>query len=243
MVETSATPTSPWPGLITQFAPPASCSSIFELLSTETSVGTANGVTSTWTSSILTSDEANNAFSKCQPSGWEQRHFQFSPGVCPSDWGYWGLTATSSGSVAVSQALCCARSYTLYHESEGNDCISSTYNGQTSTILRHSPWLVHWQTSDTSSFDFSIPALTSSRSVAQWTPGQSLSPTAGYDDNKTGSGDSYGGLRGGVLAAVIAVPVIVFLLAVGGCVACFVVRKKRRRHAQEIRTAQDARQQ
>ncbi|KAJ6784989.1 hypothetical protein PWT90_03674 [Aphanocladium album] len=243
MAETSATPTGPWPSLITQFAPPASCASIFELLSAETSVDTANGVTSTWTSSILTSNEANSAFTKCQPSGWEQRHFQFSPGVCPSDWGYWSLTATSSGSVALSKALCCAKSYTLYQESGGNDCVSSTYNGQTSTILRHSPWIVQWQTSDTSSFGFSIPALTSSRSVAQWTPGQSLSPTAGYDDNKMGSGDSYGGLRGGVLAAVIVVPVIVFLLAVGGCVACFVIRKKKRRQAQEVTTALGSQQQ
>ncbi|KAJ3499848.1 hypothetical protein NLG97_g38 [Lecanicillium saksenae] len=110
-------------------------------------------------------------------------------------------------------------------------------------IVPHSPWLVQWQTSDTSSFGFSIPALTSSRSVAQWTPGQSLSPTAGYDDNKTGSGDSYGGLRGGVLAAVIVVPVIVFLVAVGGCVACFVIRKKKRRQAQEVSAAQDSQQQ
>ena len=85
-----------WPSLVTQFSAPSSCSSIFKLVESLTSLqDVGQNITTTWTSYIFTSDQADPRFSACQPPGWEQRHLQFSPGVCPRGWGYFDMTVTS----------------------------------------------------------------------------------------------------------------------------------------------------
>lgn len=60
-----------------------------------------DGVTVTYS----TSDRYNDDFSSCQPSGWTTSYFQFSPGVCPSGWGFNEMRTVEPG---VSQAYCCA---------------------------------------------------------------------------------------------------------------------------------------
>jgi hypothetical protein len=62
---------------------------------------------------VLYSDPLDPRFTACQPSGWSTRNiysrFTYRPGVCPSGWTAYDLSAIGTGESRRSTAVCCAR--------------------------------------------------------------------------------------------------------------------------------------
>lgn len=105
----TATGSGSTPSLTTAFLQPTECTNLFRTLpQNATSETYMSPASDNHTTAYLTSDETNSRFSSCQPSGWDQAHFTFSPGLCPSSWRYYEMKAYATASATVSQAYCCA---------------------------------------------------------------------------------------------------------------------------------------
>lgn len=251
----TATPTGtyngPPPSLITQFVQPASCASLFAVFSTEFPTNTINPTTTTF----FTSDASNPSFSTCQPSGWDQASFSFSPAVCPSSWTYFSMSTTIYDKVPVSVAACCARfvhhitfekkrEYKLIFPSsfansgyeleighryytDGYACVTSTRNPLHTAVTAsvHSPWHVAWQASDTTKFSFSLPSIPTGSSIESWAPGQTP-----WHDNSTNDSASLGVLLPLTLGLTLGIGLPVLCLIVG-VPWYLVVRNRRRKRA------------
>lgn len=60
--------------------------------------------------SYYVSNTADPKYSSCQPPGWDEHSFTFSPAVCPSGWTYYaGKEETPDSGKPYSRAFCCAR--------------------------------------------------------------------------------------------------------------------------------------
>lgn len=243
---TTGTYNGPPPSLITQFVQPTSCTSLFAVFSTQLASDSVHRTTTT----IFTSDASNLSFSPCQPAGWDQASFSFSPAVCPSSWTYFSMSTTISGKVPVSVAACCARfvqsfdaPYSKYrlilnnsnyiletdysNYNHGYACVSNTRNFPytTETAQLHSPWHVAWQPSDTAKFPFSLPAIPTSSFIQSWAPNQ----TPAQDNNRQG-GDGLGSLGPTVMALGLGIGLPILCIILGITFYC-IVRKRRRKRA------------
>ncbi|EGX91968.1 hypothetical protein CCM_06128 [Cordyceps militaris CM01] len=213
----------------------------------------------------LTQNLDNVYHDSCWPDG--EFHASYSPAVCPSGWTYYSIlagdptetilqwtssTGASTSSIVTSytsqiSALCCPRDTHIPHP-----CYRTITSGELSLIVTHetngvptpfdgaatlvvpTPLTVFWHASDASTLTPRPPDLPENSFAPSWVPGQPVvfQNELQYDDSPRTTR-----LATGVFAAVIAVPIIIFLAILGCCICCF--RYRRRREKREIAKEQE----
>ncbi|CEJ81476.1 hypothetical protein VHEMI01598 [[Torrubiella] hemipterigena] len=192
---------------------------------------------------LITSDTAHSLFSSCQPSGWDESNFTFSPGVCPSYWTYWNMATTTSDATRMMQAFCCSRYFSLTSTNSGHSCIYTygtyihTSDDETAWVTRlHQPWVVQWQATDR--LPVSLPVFTNATTLTTFDPFD----RASMNGDEGGNHDSVGILVG-TLMLIVVLPVIIVALTVTACVIlCRRKRRKARLRLQEQEAQQAAQQ-
>ncbi|KAK3942447.1 hypothetical protein QBC46DRAFT_447868 [Diplogelasinospora grovesii] len=89
----------------------------------------------------------------------------------------------------------------------------------------HQAWHVSWAESDTSTLSPSLPALTSSKYLGSWVPGQTVAP--GEGDRPSEYNDlGWGSIMNFIMIGIPIIGVVILASAIGCCIWC---RKERRR--------------
>ncbi|TQV97086.1 hypothetical protein IF1G_04326 [Cordyceps javanica] len=163
------------------------------------------------------------------------RSFQDHPSCWPSGLGFsmnvqtWSIDDRSSHT--------CSRtiksgetSITVTNRTDGSPTI---FLGS-ATLMIPSPMTIFWHREDASTLTPRPPDITPGSFAPSWVPGQTanLYDLIKYDDSPQSNR-----LATGVFAAVIAVPIVIFLAILGCCICCFRIR--RRREKREIAKEQE----
>ncbi|KAM3506076.1 hypothetical protein MY10362_002575 [Beauveria mimosiformis] len=102
------------------------------------------------------------------------------------------------------------------------------------TLMIPTPMTVSWQATDASTLTPRPPDIPVWSFAPSWVPGQSVTV---YDKVRYDDSPRNNRLATGVFAAVIAVPIVLFLAILGCCICCFRIR--RRREKREIAKEQE----
>ncbi|KAJ6787492.1 hypothetical protein PWT90_08914 [Aphanocladium album] len=192
-----------------------------------------------------------------RPSCWpsEAFHATYSPGVCPTGWTYYSIipatgnyttsiyTPTGDGSAANTpypvvwqspnemSALCCPSGFSILRQGVTTLTVTNitdtsifTFHGD-GTLQIEQPLTVTWQNSDVPTLTPQPPAVPNVESwIPSWVPGEMavVHGRVAFDDSPRTNR-----LATGVFAAVIAVPIVIFLSILGCCICCFRMRRKR----------------
>ncbi|KAJ4163517.1 hypothetical protein LMH87_005239 [Akanthomyces muscarius] len=148
---------------------------------------------------------------------------QLSAYCCPS-----GFTmAVSTWSVDSNFAHACSRTVssgdTTVEVTRTSDAATTTFQG-TGTLVIPTPLTVFWHQEDASMLTPQPPDIPDGSFAPSWLPGQTVvvHDKIRYDDSPRSNR-----LATGVFAAVIAVPIVIFLAILGCCICCFRIRRKR----------------
>ncbi|KAM3512961.1 hypothetical protein MY11210_003361 [Beauveria gryllotalpidicola] len=199
------------------------------------------------------------------PSGWT--YYSIMPGDCselvtvtnsPS-----GASSAYTASSYTNQlsAVCCPSGFALAASTWSTDthldhaCSRTVTSGELSimvtnqtdgsptlfqgsaTLIIPTPMTVSWHAADGSALTPRPPDIPVYSFVPSWVPGQSVTV---YDKVRYDDSPRSNRLATGVFAAVIAVPIVVFLAILGCCICCFRIR--RRREKREIAKEQEEEQ-
>lgn len=104
-----------------------------------------------------------------------------------------------------------------------SDGATTTFQGA-GTLVIPTPLTVFWHKDDASRLTPQPPDIPYGSFAPSWLPGQTVvvHDTIQYDDSPRSNR-----LATGVFAAVIAVPIVIFLAILGCCICCFRIRRKR----------------
>ncbi|KAM3550184.1 hypothetical protein MY1884_008377 [Beauveria asiatica] len=159
--------------------------------------------------------------------------YQISAVCCPSGFELSVLTWSTDTNIdhACSRTVTSGElSIVVTNQTDG----SRTLFQGSATLMIPTPMTISWHATDASTLTPRPPDIPAYSFAPSWVPGQSVTV---YDKVRYDDSPRNNRLATGVFAAVIAVPIVLFLAILGCCICCFRIR--RRREKREIAKEQE----